>query len=203
VNRAFTLIEALTVIGILAVLAAILFPVFSSAKNSSKGTSCNSNLHQLEIAIHLYSSDANDLMPYGPGPIAKVLSNQGVELSGDPYYMEMKTLPDLKSLLASYGTNEGIWKCPSDKMEPWFRPERAPSWYEEAKASYTYDDFDALSGVSLGQIENPSGKVILRDHSPFHGGGNESLGGGRFNVGFFDGHVASLVKPPQDSGFWF
>ena len=62
-RRAFTLIELLVVIAIVAILAAILFPVFAQAKASAKKTACLSNLKQLGVAFTLYEADADDTFP--------------------------------------------------------------------------------------------------------------------------------------------
>lgn len=59
----FTLIELLVVIAIVAVLAAILFPVFARAKEAAKKSACLSNLRQVGIGLHLYMEDADDRMP--------------------------------------------------------------------------------------------------------------------------------------------
>lgn len=62
-RRGFTLIELLVVIAILAILAAILFPVFSRAKESAKKAQCTSNLRQLGLALFLYVPDNDELLP--------------------------------------------------------------------------------------------------------------------------------------------
>jgi prepilin-type N-terminal cleavage/methylation domain-containing protein len=62
-RAAFTLIELLVVIAIIAVLAGILFPVFSRARESARRTACASNLKQLGLAIQMYASDADGLIP--------------------------------------------------------------------------------------------------------------------------------------------
>jgi len=62
-KRAFTLIELLVVIAIIAILAAILFPVFAQAKTAAKGTASLSNTKQIGIAVVMYTGDYDDTMP--------------------------------------------------------------------------------------------------------------------------------------------
>jgi prepilin-type N-terminal cleavage/methylation domain-containing protein/prepilin-type processing-associated H-X9-DG protein len=70
-TRAFTLIELLTVIAIIGILAAILIPVVGSVRESAKGSVCRSNLRQIGLAAHLYAADNNDFLPpTRPGNIA-------------------------------------------------------------------------------------------------------------------------------------
>jgi prepilin-type N-terminal cleavage/methylation domain-containing protein/prepilin-type processing-associated H-X9-DG protein len=64
--RAFTLVELLVVIGIIAVLMAILLPVLSKARFASRRVACASNLHQIGIAIHAYAVASKGIIPYGP-----------------------------------------------------------------------------------------------------------------------------------------
>src|SRR5437764_1418536 len=59
-RRAFTLIELLVVIAIIAILAAILFPVFARAREAARKTSCLSNLKQLCLASQMYKSDYDE-----------------------------------------------------------------------------------------------------------------------------------------------
>ncbi|RYG26829.1 prepilin-type N-terminal cleavage/methylation domain-containing protein [bacterium] len=62
-KKAFTLIELLVVIAIIAILAAILFPVFAQAKAAAKKTSSLSNVKQLGTALNIYGADADDMSP--------------------------------------------------------------------------------------------------------------------------------------------
>ena len=62
-RRGFTLIELLVVIAIIAILAAILFPVFARARESARTSSCLSNVRQLGLASHMYAQDYDELFP--------------------------------------------------------------------------------------------------------------------------------------------
>jgi prepilin-type N-terminal cleavage/methylation domain-containing protein/prepilin-type processing-associated H-X9-DG protein len=62
--RGFTLIELLVVIAIIAILAAILFPVFARARESARRTGCLSNMKQMTTAILMYSQDYDEILPY-------------------------------------------------------------------------------------------------------------------------------------------
>ena len=69
-KRAFTLIELLVVIAIIAILAAILFPVFAQAKSAAKKTQDLSQMKQLGTAVQIYAGDNDDTLPlaYAVGP---------------------------------------------------------------------------------------------------------------------------------------
>lgn len=65
-QRGFTLIELLVVIAIIAILAAMLLPVLAAAKEKGRRASCTSNLHQIGVALLMYTSDNHDLLPSMP-----------------------------------------------------------------------------------------------------------------------------------------
>src|SRR5262245_26021547 len=63
-QHAFTLIELLVVIAIIAILAAILFPVFAQARAKARQTSCLSNLRNIDTAFQMYAQDYDEQFPY-------------------------------------------------------------------------------------------------------------------------------------------
>jgi len=101
----FTLIELLVVIAIIAILAAILIPVFAAVKNRSKLASCLSNLKQLDAAILVYASDWNDFLP-GFNLFNK--SKRGYSSTPGP-----DDLPSSGSLWKYYKSAKLI-RCPAD-----------------------------------------------------------------------------------------
>src|SRR5712691_11224154 len=65
-NRAFTLIELLVVIAIIAILAAILFPVFAQARDKARQVTCLSNTKQLSLGVLMYAQDYDEQLLYRP-----------------------------------------------------------------------------------------------------------------------------------------
>ena len=103
-RNAFTLIELLVVIAIIAILAAILFPVFAQAKGAAMKTASLSNMKQIGSALHLYLGDNDDTLfstrdsPWGG-------------MSVDP--LELATV---RTILGPYVKSEGVWYSSADRL---------------------------------------------------------------------------------------
>jgi len=90
--RAFTLIELLVVIAIIAILAAILFPVFARTRESARTTVCVSNLKQLGLAAHMYAQDYDELMPCDYYACNSSTTHQRLVTQTSPYIKNLDIL---------------------------------------------------------------------------------------------------------------
>ena len=107
----FTLIELLVVIAIIAILAAILFPVFARAREKALANSCLSNVKQLTLGLLMYASDWDNYPP----PVMVPATNAGK--------------PSWKAVIYPYVKNVDIYSCPSRRHGP--MPNQVPK-YEKA-----------------------------------------------------------------------
>ncbi|HEY3282880.1 MAG TPA: prepilin-type N-terminal cleavage/methylation domain-containing protein [Armatimonadota bacterium] len=117
-RRAFTLIELLVVIAIIAILAAILFPVFASARERGRSASCLSNLRQVLQAMKMYSQN-----------------EEGLECPPYKYTNNRTRLYWWQDLLQPYYKSRETFKCPTDS-EPYTYNDLRPPGYPPMVSSY-------------------------------------------------------------------
>lgn len=210
----FTLIELLVVIAIIAILASILFPVFSQAKNRAAAAKCLSNLKQLGTATIMYSDDFNGLLPY-PGGETITSRNPRVPawdedvFGGIDIYLKSKSLGDT------------VWRCPIAR-----RPTSTAATGGASNSmgrSYAMNDYLRpynrgrnnwpFQGMPSSMLEAPSRTILyfetnqdntpdayaFRNGSPHFrtgtGGEPTCYHNGRMNAVFCDGHVESVFPP--------
>jgi prepilin-type N-terminal cleavage/methylation domain-containing protein len=118
-NKAFTLIELLVVIAIIALLAAILFPVFAQAREKGRQTQCLSNMRQVGTAIQLYITDYDDVYPMSRMPDDKHLLGGCIPISipDAPNCSLGGSSMNWKRAIASYIKNKEIFVCPSNSFK--------------------------------------------------------------------------------------
>src|SRR5438874_836054 len=104
-RNGFTLIELLVVIAIIAILAAILFPVFAQAREKARQASCTSNLKQLGSAMLMYAQDYDETFPHVPSVTARV--DTTVDWGTNTWVYN-----DVYVLLQAYVKNFKVFYCP-------------------------------------------------------------------------------------------
>ena len=153
--RAFTLVELLVVIAIIAILAAILFPVFARARENARRTSCLSNLKQIGLGFLQYTQDYDEAYPLSSYPTTNVS-------------WTTSTQPYIKSLQ--------IYRCPSDNAARWDAPVAPPAanyyttsyimnaWFAGTQPYAKLSAVQAPSKVAV--VVDANTDVTQRDH--FH-----------------------------------
>src|SRR6188768_348324 len=104
----FTLIELLVVIAIIAILAAILFPVFARAREAARKSNCISNLKQIGTGLMMYVQDYDEIYP--------VINQEADRIPGQQPHVRgglKDTYPFLVDVMQPYTKNEGLFRCPS------------------------------------------------------------------------------------------
>jgi prepilin-type N-terminal cleavage/methylation domain-containing protein/prepilin-type processing-associated H-X9-DG protein len=162
----FTLIELLVVIAIIAILAAILFPVFASAREKARQITCASNEKQMGLAMMQYVQDFDEHYP----------QNQYFDFSGLPHDWESVIYPYVKNGQNSNGTTTapiyngigGVWSCPSF-------PSLQIDEYGVSDAicpgGSGAGDNPQPGTVSDAQIDDPADKVIVLEKGQGYSGG--------------------------------
>jgi len=214
-RRAFTLIELLVVIAIIAILAAILFPVFAQAREKARQISCISNVRQIGLAALQYAQDYDERMV-------------GTELGEEPEYF-------WGEMLAPYLKNLQILQCPS-AAEKFLLSPPALGFPEGISAEWSYhyaiNDIRDANGNRLGAafaplcaITRPTEAILILDgwpaaaepvvdeerhevawilgrrdatHNPLHDGNPRHTGG--FNLVNCDGHTKWRGRQQRTEG---
>ena len=214
-RKGFTLIELLVVIAIIAILAAILFPVFARAREKARQSSCLSNIKQLGLAAMMYSQDYDERLPW-----------DDLDYDGDGTQDGT-----WRGMIAPYVKNSQMFLCPSKKMasnvfdgrynDVGMNAGYAMNVAHWLPAAGGEDDHTPPYGAALADVEDSSACILFTESDGNH---NASNPGGvnatqwvpgdewaaRHNQGanyaFIDGHgkwlKADKIDPVAGAGDW-
>jgi prepilin-type N-terminal cleavage/methylation domain-containing protein len=190
---AFTLLELLVVVAVLAILAALLLPSLALAKEKAKRIACVSNLRQIGLAIHIYAPDFSGKIPYGPkappftnpsdfypstGSTTSLISLQ----NGDPVGLGL--------LLQQYICSQPrVLFCPSSDQPLDTDAELAKVGHHQAQAGYYYRH----AGITL--LHDPPGGVSAPAHLQL-----DALGDNRNGVPIRALAIDTMFLCPPDLG---
>ncbi len=196
----FTLIELLVVIAIIAILAAILFPVFARAREKARQTSCLSNVKQLALGQLMYIQDYDEMTaPHACGDVGH----------GYLYCTFEVLLPYIK--------NTQLFRCPSRAAQTDDRVLRPLNPRTTGSGLWYWDNMD-MDGRALAVVQTPAQKTMIGDsdgvgYAAWRAVGDAQRGyftsrvqaphNGVCNVAFYDGHGKAMqLQTLDDVRYW-
>jgi prepilin-type N-terminal cleavage/methylation domain-containing protein/prepilin-type processing-associated H-X9-DG protein len=186
-GNAFTLIELLVVIAIIAILAAILFPVFARARENARRASCMSNLKQMGIGMMMYVQDYDETFP------SRYSVNNGVT---EYWWM----------LLQPYTKSKQLFRCPSTPIQ--FKDTNAGTANGSYGGNFQVMGNPADPRIKLATIQNSATIYLMMDWGTYYampvyaqtsGGSYDYLPG----MGEGGGNCGAMLVPANQNAEWY
>ncbi len=211
-DEAFTLAELLVALAVIAILVAIVLPVFIQARNRARMVSCASNLRQIGKAVLLYSQDWNDRLP---NLSRSAFSGQGAVDN----WPDGTSATIIRTIIWKYTRSSRVFVCASEGVSPafGFKAEegklsvRTGSSYVPWATARSGDYGIPLNGGSISSLQSASANVLFMDYgTDWHGymqrDGMSIESISRVNAVFSDGHAGSLgtggLTKPESEYTW-
>jgi len=202
-RRGFTLIELLVVIAIIAILAALLFPVFATAKRRAQYSVCAANTNQWLKAMQLYMNDWHDYFPVCGANLT--FSHRGKP----PFYIAVKKYTS--------GGEAAKW-CPAMVSAycngNYAYAEKHYGWSYWFQCRWSWGGFDRvnkmanLCGIHVSQVKFPSKSPAIGDTNRCHDVKDCDTRSGKmaylYPIGYVDGHVRDVVMTEgEEANYWY
>jgi prepilin-type N-terminal cleavage/methylation domain-containing protein/prepilin-type processing-associated H-X9-DG protein len=203
----FTLIELLVVIAIIAILAAILFPVFAQAREKARSASCQSNLKQLGNAVAMYIQDYDEAYPLNDGENSSAKYYTQPADSRSPASAPRYSV--WTSSLEPYIKSWAVYGCPSCPVNLTAFPNPVDPGKPTVSISYTYNGL--ISNSSTSRVQSPSscilmweglGKAALRNYAVSNPTYDQSQPARGPHPQFGQGRGLMLVLTMPTPSFW-
>ena len=197
-RRGFTLIELLVVIAIIAILAAILFPVFAQAKAAAKKTACISNIKQIDLATIMYAGDVDDEVPpyfsgYSPSlgytspqfywpqlisPYIQKVSGTGHDINGQNQAIDGDLSGVFFDPIETFKSQKGDPNCSYGTVASWGISDDFVNWWCPSGVASTF------LPINYGQVNSPAGTIIYAETYDWLCG--EGYSGSTLALSYFD-----------------
>ncbi|MBR4750040.1 MAG: DUF1559 domain-containing protein [Abditibacteriota bacterium] len=223
-KKGFTLIELLVVIAIIAILAAILFPVFNNAMEKARQTQCLSNMKQIGLAFVMYESDWNQCLPVNTPAAVAVYGDNGDCTEGYDGHWRITTgiaqklldwckVYSYRAQLSPYVKNGKLFFCPSDPNEAtendcWELECNITSYHYKLQlagaAYFPWGPYGAKKPYKASFFDRPAQLVVIHEFVSLHEAKDSAIDS-RYNVCFLDGHTKSCILrefAPSGDAHW-
>jgi len=181
-RKGFTLIELLVVIAIIAILAAILFPVFAKAREKARQSACTSNLKQIGLGLMQYAQDYDETLPFLYQYVGAA-SSDTVPMNGQiARVWILEIMPYVK--------NNQIFECPSGNI----------SCCIPIKRGYNPNGFAV--GRSMAEVKDPARLIFAADSNVYVACAEDQLRDGRtvnpdylnLSIGYFAARHSDMIN---------
>lgn len=209
-GRAFSLVELLVVIAVIAILAALLLPSMARAKARAQEAVCVNNLKQINLGIHMYAADNADTLPSSPGVTGGLITTNHWGLFYKRLvigYLGLQAIPSAQDKVFACPADQFFYDFPSLSYEP-------QSYHDQSLTDYSSYGFNGANGSPLNpqnpgvfgrkqsSIKDSSRTLLVAEipaYFPFSWHQPLKLPSGKYGINdaknvssFVDGHISYL-----------
>ncbi|EDM29630.1 hypothetical protein LNTAR_17808 [Lentisphaera araneosa HTCC2155] len=192
-KKHFTLIELLVVVAIIGILASLLLPVLGEARKKSKLALCTSNLKQMGMAIHMYTSDNDGYFPYSGGNLGGTSNDTSWDDRLGYLQYDGRSITAAEVGNRNLLTDSFIYECPANEVDPIVANRHIRSYALNYGKSHSPSVFRGLSSYDLWsmkdtEVRDSSQSIMITEHNKvtnYVGMYNNSLNNNNFIKSYY------------------